>query len=226
MKQIFDTAVEDNIIAKNPVDSVKFPVPGKVERHVLSGDECIALINAIDENYVPLIHFALATGVRGGELVRMNIGDLNLLKKEVKVADSKTKARVRSLSLDDATIAHIAKHLAATNRTGASLEQPIFTSPSGKRLNYGNFYRRIFKPACNAAGFPDVVFHDLRRTHATMLISQGVDAKVVQERMGHRSIQTTLNFYAQATEEGRKEAAGAFERYMNRGSAVDLKLAN
>jgi integrase len=226
MKQIFDTAVEDNIIAKNPVDSVKFPVPGKVERHVLSGDECIALINAIDENYVPLIHFALATGVRGGELVRMNIGDLNLLKKEVRVADSKTEAGVRPLSLDDATIAQIAKHLAATNRTGASPEQPIFTSPSGKRLNYGNFYRRIFKPGCRVAGFPDVVFHDLRRTHGTMLVSQGYDAKVVQERMGHTSLETTLKFYAQATEEGRREAAGALERYLNGGSVSRLKRAN
>ena len=148
------------------------------------------------------------------------------MKKEVRVRESKTDAGVRSLSLDGATISHVAKHLAATGRTGSSPEEPIFTSPSGKRLNYGNFYRRIFKPACAAAGFPDVVFHDLRRTHATMLISQGVDAKVVQERMGHRSIQTTLNFYAQATEEGRKEAAGALGRYLNVGSVSRLKRAN
>jgi len=59
-----------------------------------------------------------------------------------------------------------------------------------------------------------------------MLVSQGVDAKVVQERMGHRSIQTTLNFYAQATDEGRKEAAGALERYLNGGVVSLLKRAN
>ena len=59
-----------------------------------------------------------------------------------------------------------------------------------------------------------------------MLVSQGVDAKVVQKRMGHRSIQTTLNFYAKAAEEGRREGAGALERYMLGGSAAGLRLAN
>ena len=226
LSPIFDAAVCDDIIRKNPVGGVKFPKPGHVERHALSDDECFALLDAIDDDYEPLIHFALATGVRGGELVALNIGDLNLLKKDVRIRDSKTNAGVRSISLDDVTISHIARHLAATNRTGSSPEEPLFVSPSGKRLNHGNFYRRIFKPACTAAGFPDVKFHDLRRTRATMLVSQGVDAKVVQKRMGHRSIQTTLNFYAKAAEEGRREGAGALERYMLGGSAAGLRLAN
>jgi integrase len=47
-----------------------------------------------------------------------------------------------------------------------------------------------------------------------MLVAQGTDAKVVQERMGHRSITTTLAFYAKATDEGRTKAAGAKNVYL------------
>ena len=48
-----------------------------------------------------------------------------------------------------------------------------------------------------------------------MLVAEGHDVKVVQERMGHRSISTTLTYYAIATELGKLKAAGAKNRYLN-----------
>lgn len=59
-----------------------------------------------------------------------------------------------------------------------------------------------------------------------MLVALGIDAKSVQDRMGHSSIQTTLNFYAQPTDKGRKDAAGAFEQYRNGEGNSHLKRAN
>jgi integrase len=55
----------------------------------------------------------------------------------------------------------------------------------------------VFKKAAIKADLPNITFHDLRRTHATILIASGASQKVVQERLGHRSISTTLALYAQ-----------------------------
>ncbi len=226
LKPIFDLAVLEDIIMKNPTTGLKLPKLGKVERHPLSPQECHALLQAIPQGYAPLIHFTLATGVRWNELASLKIGDLNLLRKEVSIGESKTDAGVRTLPLEDEDIAHIAKHLADSGRTGADDESPLFTSPEGKRLHYSNFRRRVFVPACEKAGIPDVTFHDLRRTHATMLVAEGHSAAVIQERMGHKSITTTLAYYAVATEEGRTSAAGAKNRYLSGELKKLLSQAN
>ena len=56
--------------------------------------------------------------------------------------------------------------------------------------------------------------HDLLRTHATMLVASGNDPKTVQECMGHVDIETTLNFYAMTTEDGRRRATGAIVQFL------------
>jgi len=226
LKPIFDAAAREDIIMKNPVIGLKLPKPGKVERHPLEPQECHALLKAINTGYGPLIHFALATGVRWRELETLRIGDLNLLRKEVVIRQSKTDAGIRTLPLESEDIAHIAKHIADSGRNGADAESSLFTSPEGKPLHYSNFRRRVFLPACELAGIPDVTFHDLRRTHATMLVAEGHSIKVVQERMGHRSITTTLMLYAVATEKGRIAAAGAKNRYLSGEPINPLDQAN
>jgi integrase len=55
-----------------------------------------------------------------------------------------------------------------------------------------------------------------------MLVAEGHDPKVVQERMGHRSISTTLAFYAQATSQGKAKAAGAKNRYLQVGDELNV----
>jgi len=226
LKPIFDSAVREDILMKSPVTGLKLPKPGKVERHPLDPQQCRALLEAIPQGYASLIHFALATGVRWDELASLKIGDLNLLRKEVFIRESKTAAGIRTLPLDSEDIAHIAKHLADSGRTGADDESPLFTSPEGKRLNYGNFRRRVFLAAREKAGISDVTLKDLRGTHATMLVAEGHNVKVVQERMGHEDITTTYAYYAVATEKGRIGAAGAKNRYLSGESIKPLSQAN
>ncbi|WP_242066164.1 site-specific integrase [Brevibacillus laterosporus] len=54
-------------------------------------------------------------------------------------------------------------------------------------------------------------FHDLRHTSATILINQGVHAKIISERLGHASISTTMNIYGHALQSADKEASNKFE---------------
>jgi site-specific recombinase XerD len=81
---IFEMAVLDDIITKNPTAGIDTPRPGKVERYVLTADECIALINATPPDYQPLIKIALATGMRYKEVENLKIKDLNLLRKTLR----------------------------------------------------------------------------------------------------------------------------------------------
>jgi len=210
---IFQMAVLDDIIIKNPITGVNTPQPGKVERHALNPAECVALIDATPRDYQPLIKIALATGMRYQEIQDLKIKDLELLRKTLTIRESKTSAGVRSIKLSDEDVSVIAGHLSSNGRTGVNKDEPLFTSPEGHQIHYRNFIQRVFKKAAITAGLPDITFHDLRRTHATILIASGVSHKVVQERLGHRSISTTLALYAQGTEQGHIDAANATQQY-------------
>ena len=214
MRPVFAEAMLQNIIIRNPMEAIKRPKAKEVRRNPLTPEQCVALLNAIDPRYEFAIDFVLATGVRWTEFANMKIRDFKPFSNTVMVVDSKTDAGIRELLLEPDDTLRISKHIADTGRNGADADSPLFTSPDGKPLHHSNFRRRVFLPACKKAGLEGVTFHDLRRTHATMLVAEGHDAKVVQHRMGHISISTTLKFYAQATTQGKLKAAGAKGRYL------------
>ena len=72
----------------------------------------------------------------------------------------------------------------------------VFTTEAGTPLNRHNLTQRSFKPLPRQAGLPEVRFHDLRHTCATILLSKGVHAKFVQELLGHATIAITLDTYS------------------------------
>ena len=69
-------------------------------------------------------------------------------------------------------------------------------------------------PACKKTNISNLRIHDLRRTTATVLVGAQVDAKTIQEMMGHSDVRTTLNLYAAATPQGRKKASAAMDEFM------------
>jgi len=70
----------------------------------------------------------------------------------------------------------------------------VFRSPSGGPLDQDNV-KRAFRRHLTLAGLPRIRFHDLRHTHASLLIALNFHPKMIQARMGHASITTTLNTY-------------------------------
>ncbi|HVA43942.1 MAG TPA: tyrosine-type recombinase/integrase [Acidimicrobiales bacterium] len=72
----------------------------------------------------------------------------------------------------------------------------VFTSPTGAPIRYNLFYVRHFKPAVVAAGLPPRLrFHDLRHSCVAIFIAQGAHPKAIMERLGHSTIQVTLDRY-------------------------------
>ena len=72
----------------------------------------------------------------------------------------------------------------------------IFASKIGEPLDRRYITTHQFKPLLEAAGFPQIRFHDLRHTCATLLFSQNVNPKIVSEMLGHSTIAITLDTYS------------------------------
>ena len=83
----------------------------------------------------------------------------------------------------------------------------IFCDTKGGALRKSNFRKNNFIPAVKRADLPPIRFHDLRHTAATILLSQGVHPKVVQERLGHAQIAMTLDIYSHVLPSMQHEAA-------------------
>ena len=215
LSAIFRLAEADGFIAKNPVVKISRPAAEAPHRRVLDSEEIQRLLGELPAEYRALVYVALETGMRWSELQRLNIEDFDTFGKRLVIKKSKTAAGVRTIPISATAISLINDLLKASWRTGANSSEPLFITHSverstgrlvGSRLNYSNFRSRIFKAAAENAGIPELTFHDLRRTSATLLVSQGTSPKVVQERMGHTHYGTTMDMYAQGTKQDHQAA--------------------
>lgn len=144
-----------------------------------------------------LIRFDAATGLRAGELAALRPGDVDLDQGRVVVSASieqgggrkTTKTgRVRSVPIPPFLNEALGARIAVATET-------LFEMPTGGPISHQVFYRTYFKPAAAAIGLPDLRFHDLRHTYAALLIAHGANPLAVQQRLGHASIEVTLNVY-------------------------------
>ncbi len=82
----------------------------------------------------------------------------------------------------------------------------VFTTLVGTPLNRHNVFSRSFKPLLRRAGLPDIPFHALRHSFATLMLAGGEHPKVVQEMMGHSGIRVTMDFYSHVLPDMQKGA--------------------
>ncbi|MDR2714936.1 MAG: site-specific integrase [Coriobacteriales bacterium] len=161
---------------------------------------------------------ALMGGFRRGEVLALSWRDVNFGRNEIEVNKSlcketnkpktpKTDASNRTVSFGADTMASLRrwKEYQAKYLLGLGIEQddntPVITGTAGSRIHMSNFDRwwRTFRKRYE---FGSLRFHDLRHTHATMLISSNqVSIKAVSARLGHASIQITLDLYGHAMRE-------------------------
>ena len=205
LRLVFGTAVASGAIRVNPCTGVRMPRSPRIEMLFLTPDEILTLANAITPRYRVLIIFAAYTGLRAGEIGALRVGRLNLIRGTVDVVESlanvrgklvfgptKTYAR-RSVGMPRFLSQQLGEHLAGQPHGPRDL---VFTSPAGGALRHGLFYQRHFKPAVREAGLPENLrFHDLRHTCAALLIARGAHPRAIMERLGHSSIEVTLDRY-------------------------------
>jgi integrase len=98
-------------------------------------------------------------------------------------------------------------HLSRRGLTPSHGDELVFVTAEGEGLDYSHWRQRVWLPATRHAGFAGLQFHDLRRTAATALVTERIDIKTAQVRLGHADPRTTLGVYAQATREADRDAA-------------------
>ncbi len=211
-----DAAVESGLIGRSPCRGVKLPkLETTGEIRFLDASEISHLAAAIDSRYSAMVLAAAYTGLRFSELRALRADRFDALRRTIRVVASvveskgqfyfeepKSEASRRTVRVPPFLVEVLAAHL-STHSDGSGL---IFSAPSGGPIRRNNFRRRIWLPAVEASVGRPCTFHDLRHSHAALLIAQGEHPKVIQERLGHASIKTTLDTYGHLFE-GLDEAA-------------------
>ena len=225
-------AVADGLIPRNAAD-VKAPRPAPEEMRPLSEAEARTFLDAareVGDRFEPLYVLAITTGLRRGELLGLRWDDavlseargtLRVGRALVReggryiVGETKTKRGRRRVNLTPRTVtalkAHRKRQLEDRVRLAGLYEDHglIFASENGTPLNPENLVKRSFKPLLKRVSLPEIRFHDLRHTCATLLLSRSVHPKMVQELLGHATIAMTLDTYSHYLPSMGDQASGA-----------------
>ena len=180
---------------------------------------------------------AQATGMRKGEILALEWGNVNLKRGAISVVQSrtqsgeikppKTKAGKRVIHIDDVTRRSLKRLKALQQSCLASLgiklgkKSPVCCSDKGDYMDSANF-ERFWRKLKSEWGFEGLKFHELRHTQATQLLANGVDVKTVQTRLGHANPSITLGTYAHAVPENDEAAADLFGSIIHPGNVAPL----
>lgn len=204
LKKMLKDAVRWEYLAANPAADVeRVRVPHR-EMRALSAEQVKRFLAAVEPDYWLLFTVAVFTGLRRGELLALQWGDVDWEKARLNVRRSVWKGRfigpktVRSTrSVDLAPQVLDALRAARPQLPADSLRaQLVFSGPNGRPLEPDNMVKRHFLPALERAELPRIRFHDLRHTYASLLLVAGEHPKYVQSQLGHASITTTLDRYS------------------------------
>ena len=202
LRAIFNTALDDGRIRRNPCRLKGADRETSPERPVLDVAQVYALADAIGPRYSALILLATFASLRWAELAALTLADIDLDACVVRVTRQidyprggghsfgppKSRAGRRLVPFADLIVPELRKHLAAIDQA----EALVFTSPDGTPLRHSNFYRRAWMPALKAVGLEGVHFHDLRHTGNQLSSDAGANLRELMERMGHDSMRAAL----------------------------------
>ncbi len=224
LHKALDTAVRWNLVARNMCDQVDPPRAEDYEAQPLELEQLKKLMVAAQGHPIEaLFLLTLATGLRRGEIlglkwqdINMNVGTLQVRRVLARVPtilktverkgymekNTKTKKSRRSIIIAPFALEALKQHRERQNlvkeKAGRFWQDKdlVFCTSMGTPLNPDRDVRIPFKKLLQKAGLPNVRFHDLRHSAATLLLSMGVHPKIVQEILGHSNISITLNIYS------------------------------
>ena len=201
LRAVFNTALDDGLIRRNPCRIKGADQEHSPERPVLTVAQVYALADAVGLRYRALILLAAFTSLRWAELAALTPADIDLDAFTVRVTRQlyyheagysfrppKSRAGVRVVAFPELIVPDLRKHLEWLP-SSASL---VFASSTGSPLAHSNFRRRVWLPALAAAGLEGVHLHDLRHTGNQLTANAGANPKELMVRMGHDSERAAL----------------------------------
>ncbi|NYE19469.1 tyrosine-type recombinase/integrase [Microbacterium immunditiarum] len=245
VSQIMEHAVEDGVLRFNPAKRASPPTKLEAappEMTTWSGEDAATFLDWSEStgDYLWLAWLTLlGTGMRRGELLALRWRDVDFDNNVITVARAMSyvkeagkkpvidfkkpkSGRTRNIDIDSRLAEALRRRrdmLRSVEPELARGEHLIFTNRFGRPHNPVQFSRqwrervsraRIAHPSLDA-----IHLHELRHTHATLLLRAGVHPKIVSERLGHADVQTTLNTYSHAVRTLQRDAADVVGRLLS-----------
>ena len=240
-QQVFDYAIKMNIITDNPMRKVKLPKRKEMINEVnkfYNTEELKHFFDCVKDygnmKYLAFFRLLAFTGMRKGEALALNWSDIDFEKKLVHItkgvvldeneipmiSTTKTKKSVRTVSLDDESLATLrrwkleqAKELMSIGINSMNKHQLLFTYDANKlyRPSYSNCWLEQIIKKYN---LKKITMHGFRHSHCSLLFEMGTPIQVVQDRLGHTNIKTTMDIYTHVTEKQRDDIAENFAKHI------------
>lgn len=212
-----EQAVKDGLLPRNVADVVKPPQLCKEEIQPLTPAQTKTFLEAVGgDRFEALYVLAVTAGPRQGELLGLKWEDIAPDRKLLQVkrtlsstkggepvfSNPKTAKGRRSVKLTARAVEALKRHRERQleeREEVAGLWQNhglVFPTQVGTPMSRHNLVARSFKPLLKRAGLPEIRFHDLRHTCATLMLAVGANPKVAQETLGHANVTITLDTYS------------------------------
>jgi len=222
------------MIPQNIAENLTPPKRNKQEIKTWSEEEVTRFLSsAQDDRLFALFFLAISTGLRRGELLGLKWGDVDfdrgilvvrrtvqrtvnglIVKEQPKTDNSRRLVNISPATVD-VLRQHQKRQAEEMLKFGLRDIEFIFTNTVGNLMEPRKV-NHIFDRIIGKAGIPKIRFHDLRHTHATMLLKQGIHPKIVSERLGHSSIGITLDIYSHVIPSMQREAAVAIDQVLQK----------
>lgn len=215
LSAVLSQAVEDGFLTANPAfrmgRHVRKGDEPRREIHPLTREEAFVFLDTVEKDWPEHYAFflcALRTGMRLGELLALQWGDVDLQGRFIEVQRNLVSGKLttpknrkrRRVDVSNALAETLERHLVAAKaamlKAGkGELSVWVFTNRDGGPLDGDNIRRRVFQPALAKAKLRHVRVHDLRHTYASLLIQNGESLAYIRDQLGHSSIQVTVDIY-------------------------------
>lgn len=229
-KSVCNYALKHKLIKEN-----KFLVLDKVivqpkKKHHLSEEqekEVLRVCKVLYPNYFVMFQTLMGTGMRIGELLALEIDDINFETKSIKVNKQFTKGVFKEGTKNRGKeVITLEREVYLTDEVINALYEHIKTLPFGSKLlfpnkrngylNVDNIRRRVWQPLLVAVGINKRVrIHDLRGSYADIALEHGASIKFIQNQLGHAKTQTTLDVYMKNNQDMINKALGGLNGVFN-----------
>ena len=248
LHSMFQQAVYWQMIAYNPASRVRPPKSQKPSINFYDDTQTIALIKALEGEELKfrvVILLTVFTGLRRGEVLGLEWQDIDFNNSSITVRqasqyvssigiytkDPKTETSKRVISIPGNITKLLkqfkSKQLESKLKAGNKWidTNRLFVQWNGTPM-HPDTITKWFKSFLGRKNLSPITFHGLRHTHATLLISQGLDVRTVSNRLGHAQTSTTLNIYAHSFAKMDREASDKLDNLLYREDTKKFFKAN